>query len=154
MIQPVFIASMMSLWSPRMSRGPDTARVTMLNTIGNRSPDWTGSCSKANRSPFAEVALNTRPPAVLPVARDHPDGVLPLRLHRVEGLGDLRRGRDGVVPHDVVVDLLGRRRRDLVAALHDHRLGGAFARLLRRLRHSLSPYGFEKIVISGTCALR
>ncbi len=61
----MFIASMMSLWSPRMSRGPDTARVTMLNTIGNRSPDWTGSCSKANSSPFAEVALKTRPPAVL-----------------------------------------------------------------------------------------
>ena len=65
MIQPVFIASMMSLWSPRMSRGPDTARVTMLNTIGNRSPDCTGSCSNPKRSPFADVALKTRPPAVL-----------------------------------------------------------------------------------------
>ena len=42
---PVFIASMMSLWSPRMSSGPDTERVTMLNTIGNRTPDCTGSCS-------------------------------------------------------------------------------------------------------------
>jgi len=65
MIQPVFMASMMSLWSPRMSRGPDTERVTTLNTIGKRVPDCTGSCSNAKSSPLAEVALKTRPPAVV-----------------------------------------------------------------------------------------
>ena len=36
-----------------------------MNTIGNRVPDWTGNCSKAKRRPFAEVALKTRPPAVV-----------------------------------------------------------------------------------------
>src|SRR3989304_506332 len=69
---------------------------------------------------------------VLAVARDHPDVVLPFRLHRVEGLRDLGGGGDGVVPHDVVVDLLGRHRGNLVAALDDHFLRRPRSPLFRR----------------------
>ena len=62
--QPVLSAYMISEWSPLMDSGPDTVRHATFITIGNRVPDWTGSCSSAYRRPLAEVALNTRPPPV------------------------------------------------------------------------------------------
>ena len=87
---------------------------------------------------------------MLAVPRDHADGVLAFRLHRVERLGDLGGGGDGVVPHDVVVDMLGRGRRDLVAALDDHFLRRPRSPLFRRFGHLSSP----SVLISGISVSR
>jgi len=123
---------MMSLWSPRMSRGPDTARVTMLNTIGS-APRTGRELLEGEQQSVRRRGVEHAPPpcsrrsrsrrAVLPVARDHPDGVLSSAFIASRVSATSVEGVMGST-HDVVVDLLGRRRRDLVAALHDHRLGG------------------------------
>jgi len=63
-IQPVWMAKYRSEWSPRMSSGPLTERVTKSSTMGKRVPDCTGICSSEYSKPLALVALNTRPPPV------------------------------------------------------------------------------------------
>ena len=46
-----------------MDNGPDTVLQATFSTIGNRVPDWTGSCSSAYKRPLALVALKTLAPA-------------------------------------------------------------------------------------------
>ena len=89
--------------------------------------------------------------AVLAVGRHHHDLVLAGRLHLVEELGDLGRGRDRVIAHQMEVHLLSGQRGHLVARAEPGNLRCAANHRRRRCdRHQTAPLSSSSQPKSGT----